>query len=189
MAEREDEGVIIPPRGEGHQDTVTLQEAIRAEIKQKQAAGGRRDIDLAQEVELELRDLARRCGLDPKLADELLDEQGDWNLDPAFRISSHRNGLSFFIIWCKKLVRPFVRLYTDFLFRRQAQINIYLLRAVRVLVRDQALLRRDQLDQRHKSAALEREIHRLRERLAREGIELVPEPLPGESDGPAGGAS
>lgn len=188
MAEREVEGVIIPPRREGHQDTVTLQQAIRDEIKARQAAGGRRDVDLAEEVELELRDLARRCGLDPKLADELLDEQGDWNLDPGFRISSHRSRFSFLIIWSKKLVRPFVRLYTDFLFRRQAQINIYLLRAVRVLVRDQALLRRDQLDQRHKLAALERETHRLRERLAREGIELEPEPLPGEAHGPADGA-
>lgn len=180
-------GVIIPPRREGHQDSGAFQDAIRAEIRSKQAAGIHLDVDLGREVEMELRDLAVRCGVDPQLTDQLLSENDDWNIDPAYRISSHRNGFSFLIIWLKKLVRPFVRLYTDYLVRRQAQLNLYLFRAVRVLVRDLALQRRDQLDQRHKSAALEREIHRLRERLRREGIELDPEPLPGEDGSPADG--
>jgi len=181
MAGRKDQGVIIPPRGEGHRDTGPLQEAIRAEIKRRQATGGSHmDVDLAREVELELRDLATRSGMDPRLAEMLVAEDGDWNLDPAYRISSHRNGPSFAIIWAKKLFRPFVRLYTDFLVGRQAQFNLYLFHTIRVLVRDLAIQRRDQRDQRLKSAALEREIHRLRERLGREGIELEPEPLPGE---------
>jgi hypothetical protein len=171
MADKtEQSGVIIPPHREGHQETGTLQEAIRAEIKLKQAAGEHLDVDLVSEVEMELRDLAVRSGLDPELAEQLLSEDGDWNVDPDFRISSHRNGAGILIVWCKRLVRPFVRLYTDFLVHRQAQLNLYLFRAVRVLVRDLALQRRDQLDQRHKSAALEREIHRLRERLRQEGV-------------------
>ncbi len=175
MTGTEDQGVIIPPPGEGHQDTGTLQQEIRDEIRRRQAAGNRIDIDLAGEVELELRNLARDNGIDPRFTEQLLNSENDWNLNPAFRIESHREGMSFLIIWCKKLVRPFVRLYTDFLFRRQAQINFYLFRAIRRLVRDLALQRRDQLDQRYKSAALEQEIHRLRERLRREGIELEPE--------------
>lgn len=191
MAGKTDQsGVIIPPRRDGHQDTDKLQQAIRAEIRRKQEAGGYHlDVDLAREVELELRDLADRSGIPLELADRLVAEEGDWNIDPAYRISSHRNGPSFLIIWCKKLLRPFVRLYTDYLTHRQAQLNLYLFHAIRVLVRDLALQRRDQLDQRHKSAALELEIHRLRERLRREGIQIKPDPLPGEaghlSDGEA----
>jgi hypothetical protein len=183
------DGVIIPPRREGHRDTNTLQEAIRAEIRRKQAAGDHIDVDLAREVELELRDLATRSGIPLELADRLLVDGDAWNIDPDYRISSHRNGPSFLIIWCKKLLRPFVRLYTDFLVNRQAQLNLYHFRAIRVLVRDLALLRRDQLDQRHKLAALEREIHRLRERLRQEGIRLEPEPLPGEPGHPGDGGS
>ncbi len=190
MAGKTDQGgVIIPPRRGGHQDSGALQEAIRAEIKSKQAAGIHLDVDLGREVEMELRDLAVRCGVDPQLTDQLLSDGNDWNVDPAYRISSHRNGVSFLIVWLKKLIRPFVRLYTDYLVRRQAQLNLYLFRAVRVLVRDLALQRRDQLDQRYKSSALEREIHRLRERLRREGIELDPEPLPGEDGPPADGGA
>jgi hypothetical protein len=178
------DGVIIPPRREGHQDTGMLQEAIRVEIRRKQAAGDHTDVDLVREVELELRDLATRSGIPSDLADRLLIENDGWNIDPAYRISSHRHGPSFLIVWCKKLIRPFVRLYTDFLVHRQAQLNLYIFRAIRVLVRDLALQRRDQLYQRHKSAALEREVHRLRERLRQEGIELEPEPLPGEAGRP-----
>jgi hypothetical protein len=181
MARRKNQGVIIPPRGDGHQDTGRLQEAIRTEIKRRQASGdSHMDVDLAREVELELRDLATRSGMDPKLAELLVTDNGDWNLDPDYRITSHRNGASFLIIWAKKLFRPFTRLYTDFLVGRQAQFNLYLFHTIRVLVRDLAIQRRDQRDQRIKSAALERELHRLRERLRREGIELEPEKLPGD---------
>jgi len=189
MAGKTDQsGVIIPPRRDGHQDTDKLQQAIRAEIRYKQEAGGGHvDVDLAREVELELRDLATRSGIPPQMAERLLAEEGDWNIDPAYRISSHRNGPSFLIIWFKKLFRPFVRLYTDFLVYRQAQLNLYFFRAIRALVRDLALQRRDQLDQRHKSAALELEIHRLRERLRQEGIQVKPEPLPGEAGHPGDG--
>ncbi len=190
MAGKTDQdGVIIPLHREGHRDTSTLQEAIRAEIRRKQTAGEYIDIDLAREVELELRDLATRSGIPKDLADRLLVEDDDWNIDPDYRISSHRNGPSFLIIWCKKLLRPFVRLYTDFLVNRQAQLNLYHFRAIRVLVRDLALQRRDQLDQRHKLAALEREIHRLRERLRQEGIQLEPEALPGKPGRPGDGES
>lgn len=181
------DGVIIPPRRDGHRDTNTLQEAIRAEIKRKQAVGDHIDIDLAREVELELRDLATRSGIPKKLTELLLVEDDAWNIDPDYLISSHRQGPSFLIIWVKKLLRPFVRLYTDFLVNRQAQLNLYQFRAIRVLVRDLALQRRDQLDQRHKMAALEREVHRLRERLRQEGIQLAPEPLPGDP-GHSGGS-
>lgn len=189
MAGKTDQsGVIIPPRLDMHQDTAKLQQAIRDEIRRKQEAGGYHlDVDLAREVELELRDLATRSGIPSELADRLLAEEGDWNIDPDYRISSHRNGPSFLIIWCKKVLRPFVRLYTDFLIYRQAQLNLYLFRAIRVLVRDLALQRRDQLDQRHKSAALEREIHRLRERLRQEGIQMKPDSLPEEAGHPGDG--
>lgn len=183
----EQSGVIIPPRRDGHQDTSKLQQAIRNDIRRKQEAGGYHlDIDLAREVELELQDLADRSGIPSELAAQLLTEETDWNVDPAYPISSHRHGPSFLIVWCKKLIRPFVRFYTDFLVHRQAQLNHYLFHTIRVLVRDLALQRRDQLDQRHKSAALELEIHRLRERLQQEGIELEPEALPGESGYPVG---
>ncbi|MBU1627926.1 hypothetical protein KKB18_11205 [bacterium] len=54
---------------------------------------------------------------------EFSTESGDWNLNPKYKIKSHRKLSGFFIIMIKKLIQPFVRLYTDYIVYRQAKIN------------------------------------------------------------------
>jgi hypothetical protein len=51
----------------------------------------------------------------------------NWNISTDYRIETHRQGLGArAIVWLKKAVRPWVRLYTDHPLSRQAQINLYL---------------------------------------------------------------
>ena len=64
------------------------------------------------------------------------------------------------IVFVKKLIRPFVRLYTDNLFSRQAQINLYLRYLCHHLVREMV---RQQLEQ----TALKNRVERLEKELAR----------------------
>jgi len=50
----------------------------------------------------------------------------DWNISAGYAIQTTRRGpLAALLVLAKKLVRPFVRLYTDHLIKRQAQINLY----------------------------------------------------------------
>ena len=49
----------------------------------------------------------------------------DWNIDTAYQIRYERTGFSGGAIrLAKRVVRPFVRLYTDHILNRQAQINL-----------------------------------------------------------------
>lgn len=67
----------------------------------------------------------RELSIDPKLPALLMGGTNDWNVDVDYEIQSHRTGgLVSFLLLSKKIVRPFVRLYTDHIFKRQAQINL-----------------------------------------------------------------
>jgi hypothetical protein len=51
----------------------------------------------------------------------------NWNISTDYRIETHRKGPGArLLVLLKKLVRPWVRLYTDHPLSRQAQINLYL---------------------------------------------------------------
>jgi hypothetical protein len=82
-----------------------------------------------------LVDLADESGIDPELLTHLLAADGRWNISPDYRIETHRSGLEGrAVVLLKKLVRPFVRLYTDPVVVRQSQVNLYLLHVVRSLL-------------------------------------------------------
>jgi hypothetical protein len=90
-----------------------------------------------------LVDLADECGIDPELLAHLLAADGRWNVTPDYRIETHRRGLEArVVVFLKKLVRPFVRLYTDPIVVRQAQVNLYLLHVVRSLLTEITRLQR-----------------------------------------------
>jgi len=61
------------------------------------------------------------------------------------------------IVALKKLVRPFVRLYTDHLLNRQAQVNLYFAHLLHNNVRETARLQVELQALRHRCEALERE--------------------------------
>jgi hypothetical protein len=90
-----------------------------------------------------LVDLADESGIDPELLAHLLVADGRWNISPDYRIETHRQGLEArAVVFLKRLLRPFVRLYTDPLVERQAQVNLYLLHAVRSLLIEVTRLQR-----------------------------------------------
>ena len=61
------------------------------------------------------------------------------------------------LILTKRLVRPFVRLYTDHLLNRQAQINLYFAHLLHDNVRETARLQVELQALRHRCETLERE--------------------------------
>jgi hypothetical protein len=90
-----------------------------------------------------LVDLADESGIEPELLTHLLAADGRWNISPDYRIETHRHGLEArAVVFLKKLVRPFVRLYTDPVIVRQAQVNLYLLHVVRSLLLETTRLQR-----------------------------------------------
>ena len=90
---------------------------------------------------LKLQAFADDAEIDPDLLARLMARDHNWNISTDYRIETHRKGLSArLVVLAKNLVRPFVRLYTDQLLSRQAQINLYLLHLCHNLVRDMVRL-------------------------------------------------
>jgi len=90
-----------------------------------------------------LVELADESGIDPELLAHLLAADGRWNVSPDYRIETHRRGLEArAVVFLKTLVRPLVRLYTDPIVVRQAQVNLYLLHVVRSLLTEITRLQR-----------------------------------------------
>ncbi len=63
----------------------------------------------------------------------------DWNLATDYSISSHRTSfVAAPLVLLKRIIRRFVRFYTDFLVTRQNRVNSYLVRLCSQLVREHA---------------------------------------------------
>lgn len=94
--------------------------------------------------------------IDAKLRDQLAGGRSyAWNIDTDYLIRSHRGGaFALFLRIAKRIVRPFVKLYTDHILNRQAQINLYFFELLRNTAAEQV--------------RMEAEINRLRYRSALE---------------------
>ena len=93
--------------------------------------------DLDERAESRLLAYAEEASIDPEFLDALRSTRGGWNLLPDYPLVTHRPGPEgWLVLLLKRLVRPVVRPYTDTLFRRQAEINLYLLRICQALARD-----------------------------------------------------
>ena len=115
--------------------------AIMARIREK--IRGRRDRGLYTDEEVEelsalrLQAFADDAGIDPDLLSRLMAPNHNWNISTDYRIETHRAGpAARLVVLLKKLVRPWVRLYTDQPLSRQAQINLYLHYLCHNLVRE-----------------------------------------------------
>jgi hypothetical protein len=144
-------------------DVVRIMKEIREAIQDKRARGIYTDEEVESLAALRLRAFAEQARIDDKLLERLLGESHDWNIHTDYLIRTTRTGLSArALILVKKLVRPFVRLYTDHLLNRQAQLNLYFAHLLHNNIRE--------------TARLQLEVQALRHRLAeREGAERPPE--------------
>jgi hypothetical protein len=83
----------------------------------------------------------------------------NWNISVDYRIETHRSGFKGrLVVLAKRLVGPFVRLYTDHLLSRQAQINLYLRYLCHNLVREMVRQQLDETALRSRVARLEKEL-------------------------------
>jgi hypothetical protein len=140
---------------DGTVDVAKVMARIREKIR------GRRDLGLYTEDEVEeltalkLQAFADDAGIDPDLLARLMADNHNWNISTDYRIETHRQGRGAkLIVLLKKLVRPWVRLYTDHPLSRQAQINLYLHYLCHNLVRELVKLQVEHAALRNRVEAL-----------------------------------
>ena len=108
-------------------DVTELVESVRKEIEARRARGQFTPEDIETLFRDRLRAYVAQARIDPKLGERLQHESHDWNIDTGYWIRTARPGLTGTAVrWAKHAVRPFVRLYTDHILNRQAQINLVL---------------------------------------------------------------
>jgi hypothetical protein len=112
---------------DGRVDVAAVMAKIREKIRGRRDLGLYTDEEVGELVALKLQAFADDAGIDPELLARLMADNHNWNISTDYRIETHREGVGArMIVGLKKLVRPFVRLYTDQPLSRQAQINLYL---------------------------------------------------------------
>lgn len=135
-------------------DVSQIMEKIRERIAQKQKNGVYSEEGIAELTDAKILQFAEETEIDSVLLEKLRSPDHGWNINPSYIITTHRSGLKAkLIVMIKKLVRPFIRLYTDHLVGRQAQINLYFSHLVHNLVRE---ITRHQIDNDALKARLDR---------------------------------
>ena len=139
-------------------DVVRIMKEIRESIQRKREQGLYTDEEVESLASLRLRAWGEEARIDAKLLERLLGPTHDWNISIDYLIRTTRPGLAGrALILAKKVVRPFVRLYTDHLLNRQAQVNLYFAHLLHNNVRETARLQVELQALRHRCEALERE--------------------------------
>jgi hypothetical protein len=122
---------------EGGVDVATIMARIREKIRGRRDRGLYTDEEVEELSALRLQAFADDAGIDPELLARLMAPNHNWNISTDYRIETHRAGLAAqLIVLVKKMIRPWVRLYTDHVISRQAQINLYLHYLCHNLVRE-----------------------------------------------------
>jgi hypothetical protein len=138
-----------------------IMEHIRDLIRRRSGQGPETEAEIEAQAASRLQAFADEGEVDSELMARLLAGGQGWNVSPDYRIETHRRGLAArLVVGIKSLVRPFVRLYTDFVIARQAQINVYVVRlcegltreVVRLEARNAALVRRCEAAERRLDA-------------------------------------
>ena len=123
---------------DGRVDVERVMTAVRDAVRQRRGA-----LSPDQAVAADMVDIADQSGIDPELLTDLLASDGRWYISPEYRIQTHRRGLeAWAVVLLTRMVRAVVRLYTDPVVVRQAQVNLYLLYAVRSLLTEVTRLQR-----------------------------------------------
>lgn len=149
---------MAEPDRAGAVDVVAIMKEIRQSIQDKRARGIYTDEEVEALAAVRLRAYAEGARIDDKLLERLLGESHDWNIHTDYLIRTTRTGLSArLLILAKKMVRPFVRLYTDHLLNRQAQLNLYFAHLLHDNIRETARLSLELQALRHRLEQAERD--------------------------------
>ena len=149
---------------DGRIDVADVMGRIREKIRGKRAEGLYSDDEVEELTALKLQAFADEAEIDPELLARLMRTDHNWNISTDYRIETHRPGFGGrVIVLVKKLVRPLVRLYTDHVLSRQAQINLYLRYLCHNLVREMVRQQLDETALRNRVARLEQELAALRD--------------------------
>ena len=140
---------------DGRVDVAAIMAGIREKIRGRRDLGLYTDEEVEELTALRLQAFADDAGIDPDLLSRLMAENHNWNISTDYRVETHRGGLKGrLVVLLKKLVRPWVRLYTDHPLSRQAQINLYLHYLSHNLVRELVRLQIEHTAVRNKLDAL-----------------------------------
>ena len=144
--------------GSGPVDVARIMKEIREEVQRKREQGVYTDEEVESLALVRLRSYADEASIDEKVLARLLGPSHDWNIAPDYLIRTTRTGASArLIVLAKKVVRPLVRLYTDHVLSRQAQLNLYFFHLLRHAIRDAARLQVELQAVRRRCEVLERE--------------------------------
>jgi len=139
-------------------DVVAIMKEIRENIQKKRAQGLYTEEEVDALTELRLRALGDEVLIDPRLVEGLRGPGQRWNIASDYEIRTTRSGpAAWALVTVKKLVRPVVRLYTDHIVNRQAQLNLYFARLLHANIRETARLQVEIQELRHRCRALEAE--------------------------------
>jgi hypothetical protein len=143
----------------GRVDVAQVMSRIREKIRGRRDLGLYTDEEVEELTALKLQAFADDAGIDPELLARLMAPSHDWNISTDYRIETHRRGTGArLVVALKKLVRPWVRLYTDHPLSRQAQINLYLHYLGHNLVRELVRLQVEHAALRNRVEALQKEL-------------------------------
>jgi hypothetical protein len=121
-------------------DVAAIMVEIREGIEERRRQGFRTPDEIEGLIEERLRAYGERAGIHPQLIKQILHPSHEWNISVDYLMRTQRPGIvGAAILGAKRAVRPFVRLYTDHILKRQEQLNLYLMYflqdAVRQIVR------------------------------------------------------
>ncbi len=107
-------------------DVAAIMVEIREGIERRRRQGLRTAEELEQLLDERLRSYGEESQIDPRLLKQLLHPSHAWNIAVDYSVRTRRHGpAGALLLLLKRLVRPLVRLYTDHVFKRQAQITLY----------------------------------------------------------------
>jgi hypothetical protein len=107
-------------------DVAAIMVEIREGIERRRRQGLRTPEELERLLDERLRAYGEESQIDPRLLKQLLHTSHGWNISADYALRTQRRGIvGALVLLSKRLVRPFVRLYTDHVLNRQAQINLY----------------------------------------------------------------
>jgi hypothetical protein len=150
---------------DGKVDVAEVMARIRERIRGRRDQGLYSDDEVDELYALKLQAFADEAEIDPDVLARLMAPNHNWNISFDYRIETHRQGFGAkLVLGLKKLVRPWVRLYTDQIVGRQAQLNLYMVYLCHNAVRELVRLQLETTALRNRCHALEQELKAARER-------------------------
>jgi hypothetical protein len=144
---------------DGKVDVADVMARIRDRIRGRRDQGLYTDDEVDELYALKVQAFADEAEIDPDVLARLMAPNHNWNISPDYRIETHRLGLGArLVVGLKKMVRPWVRLYTDQIIGRQAQLNLYMVHLCHNVVRELVRLQLEHTALRNRCSRLEEQV-------------------------------